>query len=186
MSYLLKGERQCQEEQVEEENQRCQKLQKAVKVVVGSKDIEKWIRQVVAKTHKASGAAICPFAKRTLEDRKIQITPAKVDVLDQIDLCCDLFNSLALDIVILYFTDQITERKLSDICKRAHKRNPDYAVMYDHPDNDGLHKGVQFSYQKAPLIFIQDLNKLKDAQSKLSKTDYYRVWGLDVDSDMFY
>ena len=171
---------------MEEENQRCQKLQKAVKVVVGSKDIEKLIRQVVAKTHKASGAAICPFAKRTLEDRKIQITPAKVDVLDQIDLCCDLFNSLALDIVILYFTDQITERKLSDICKRAHKRNPDYAVMYDHPDNDGLHKGVQFSYQKAPLIFIQDLNKLKDAQSKLSKTDYYRVWGLDVDSDMFY
>ena len=113
---------------MEEENQRCQKLQKAVKVVVGSKDIEKWIRQVVAKTHKASGAAICPFAKRTLEDRKIRITPAKVDVLDQIDLCCDLFNSLALDIVILYFTDQITERKLSDICKRAHKRNPDYAV----------------------------------------------------------
>jgi len=171
---------------VEEENQRCQKLQKAVKVVVGSKDIEKWIRQVVAKTHKASGAAICPFAKRTLADRKIQISMAKEDVLDQIDLCCDLFNSLALDIVILYFTDQITERKLSNICKRAHKQNPDYAIMYDHPTNDGLHKGVQFSYQKAPLLFIQDLNKLKDAQSKLSKTDYYRVWGLDVDSDMFY
>jgi hypothetical protein len=171
---------------VEEENQRCPKLQKAVRVVVGSKDIEKWIRQVVAKTHKASGAAICPFAKRTLEDRKIQITPAKTDVLDQIDQCCGLFVSLGLDVVILYFNNQITERQLASICKRAHKRNPDYAVMYDHPDNDGPHKGVQFSFQKAPLIFIQDLNKLKDAQSRLRKTSYYRDWGLDADGDMFY
>ena len=155
-------------------------------MAVGSKDIEKWIRQVVAKTHKASGAPVCPFAKRTLEDRKIQITPAKEDVLDQIDQCCGLFVSLGLDVVILYFTDEITERQLSSICKRAHKRNPDYAVMYDHPDNDGPHKGIQFSFQKAPLIFIQDLNKLKDAQSRLRKTSYYRDWGLDADGDMFY
>ena len=47
-------------------------------------------------------------------------------------------------------------------------------------------KGVQFSFQKAPLLFIQDLNKLRDAQRRLQKTDYYRVWGLDGDSDMFY
>ena len=155
-------------------------------MAVGSKDIEKWIRQVVAKTHKASGAAICPFAKRTLEDRKIQISMAKEDVLDQIDLCCDLFNSLNLDIVILYFTHEITERKLSNLCKRAHQQNPEFAIMYDHPDNNGLHKGVSFSFQKTPLIFIQDLNKLNDAQRRLQKTDYYRSWGLDDDSDMFY
>jgi len=149
------------------------------------KDIEKWIRQVVAKTHKASGAAICPFAKRTLADRKIQITPAKVAVFDQIDLCCNLFNSLALDIVILYFTDQITERKLSNICKRAHKQNPDYAIMYDHPDNDGLHKGVSFSYGKLPLIMIQDMAKLKQAQHKLKQSGYYEKWSIDS-FDQFY
>ena len=149
------------------------------------KDIEKWIRQVVAKTHKASGAAICPFAKRTLADRKIQITPAKVAVFDQIDLCCNLFNSLALDIVILYFTDQITERKLSNICKRAHKQNPDYAIMYDHPDNDGLHKGVSFSYGKAPLVMIQDMAKLKQAQHKLKQSGYYEKWSIDS-FDQFY
>ena len=149
------------------------------------KDIENWIRQVVAKTHKASGAAICPFAKRTLEDRKIQITPAKVAVFDQIDLCCNLFNSLALDIVILYFTDQITERKLSNICKRAHKQNPDYAIMYDHPDNDGLHKGVSFSYGKLPLIMIQDMAKLKQAQHKLKQSGYYEKWSIDS-FDQFY
>jgi hypothetical protein len=149
------------------------------------KDIEKWIRQVVAKTHKASGAAICPFAKRTLEDRKIQITPAKTDVLDQIDQCCGLFVSLGLDIVILYFTDEITERKLSNLCRRAHKNNPDYAIMYDHPDNDGLHKGVSFSYGRRPLVMIQDMAKLKQAQKKLKQSGYYEKW--DIDSfDQFY
>ena len=156
------------------------------KVAVGSKDIEDWIRQVVAKTHKASGAAICPFAKRTLEDGKIQIVPAKVDVYDQIDHCCNLFNIFHLDIVILYFNHKITEKKLSDLCKKAHKKNNKFAILYDHPDNKGLHKGVSFSFQKAPLLFIQDLNKLKDAQSRLQKTNYYRDWGLDADSDMFY
>jgi hypothetical protein len=154
-------------------------------VVDVGKDIEKWIRQVVAKTHKASGAAICPFAKRTLEDRKIQITPAKVDVLDQIDQCCGLFVSLGLDIVILYFTHEITERKLANLCRRAHKNNPDYAILYDHPDNDGLHKGVSFSYGKAPLIMIQDIAKLKQAQQKLERSGWYRKWGIDK-MDQFY
>jgi hypothetical protein len=173
---------------VEEENQRClaKSLQVEKKVDVGSKDIEKWIRQVVAKKHKTSGATICPFAKKTVEDRKIQITMAKEDVLDQIDNCCGLFNIFHLDIVILYFNNEITERKLSNICKKAHQANPDYAIMYDHPYNNKKIKGVQFSFQKAPLLFIQNLNKLRDAQRRLQKTDYYRTWGLDADSDMFY
>lgn len=149
------------------------------------KDIEKWIRQVVAKTHKASGATICPFAKRTLEDRKIQISPAKVDVLDQIDHCCGLFNIFHLDIVILYFTRKIAEPKLSKICEQAHKRNPEFAIMFDHPTNNGLHKGVSFSYGKAPLIMIQGLAKLKQAQQKLKKSGYYDKW--DIDSfEQFY
>lgn len=155
------------------------------KVAVGSKDIEDWIRQVVAKTHKASGAAICPFAKRTLEDGKIQIVPAKVDVYDQIDHCCNLFNIFHLDIVILYFNYEITEAKLAKVCKQAHQSHPDYAIMYDHPDNDGLHKGVSFSYGKAPLIMIQGMAKLKQAQEQLKKSGYYGKW--DIDSfEQFY
>ena len=109
------------------------------------KDIEKWIGQVVAKKHKESGATICPFAKKTLQDRKIQITMAKKDVLSQINHCCGLFNVFHLDIVILYLEQPITEKKLSNLCQKAHKQNPKFAIMYDHPENDGLHKGVSFS-----------------------------------------
>ena len=155
------------------------------KVAVGSKDIEKWIGQVVAKKHKASGATICPFAKKTLEDRKIQITVAKEDVLSQIGHCCSLFNIFNLDIVILYFTHKITEKKLAEVCRRAHQLNPTYAIMYDHPANNGLHKGVSFSYGKAPLIMIQGMAKLKQAQEKLKESGYYEKW--DIDSfEQFY
>ena len=154
-------------------------------MAVGSKDIEKWIGQVVAKKHKASGAAICPFAKKTLEDRKIQIAVAKKDVLGQINHCCSLFNIFHLDIVILYFDHKITEKKLAGICKKAHRKNPLFAIMYDHPANNGLHKGVSFSYGKAPLIMIQGMAKLKQAQQKLKKSGYYKKW--DIDSfDQFY
>ncbi len=149
------------------------------------KDIEKWIGQVVAKKHKASGATICPFAKKTLEDRKIQITMAKKDVLSQIDHCCGLFNIFHMDIVILYLEQSITEKKLSNLCHKAHKQNPKFAIMYDHPDNDGLHKGVSFSYGKLPLIMIQDLEKLKQAQKILKQSGYYQKW--DIDSfEQFY
>jgi len=147
-------------------------------VAVGSKDVEDWIRQVVAKTHKASGAAICPFAERALKDRKVQVVPAKVDVLAQVAQCCDLFNSLALDVVVLYFNYEITERKLSGLCRQCNHLSPNFAVMYDHPDNDGKHKGVSFSFGKAPLLFIQDMGKLKKAQQTLKKTGYYKAWGI--------
>ena len=110
---------------------------------------------------------------------------AKKDVLDQIVHCCSLFNIFNLDIVILYFTDKITEKKLSQLCKTAHKQNPMFAIMYDHPDNNGLHKGVSFSYGKAPLIMIQGMAKLKQAQQKLRESGYYEKW--DIDSfDQFY
>ena len=150
-----------------------------------SKLIENWIRGQVAKVYKKTGKAICPFAKKTLEDRKIQITMAKENVLDQIVHCCSLFNIFNLDIVILYFTDKITETKLKNICKRAHQQNPLFAIMYDHPANNGLHKGVSFSYGKAPLIMIQGMAKLKQAQEKLKQSGYYEKW--DIDSfEQFY
>lgn len=152
---------------------------------VGSKDIEKWIGQVVAKKHKASGKAICPFAERVLQDKKIQITNAKDDVLAQINHCCSLFNIFHMDVIVLYFNHKITEKKLADICKKAHTKNKTFAVMYDHPDNDGTHKGVSFSFGKAPLIFIQDLAKLKHAQQEMEQNGYYKAWGIK-DYTQFY
>lgn len=152
---------------------------------VDSKDVETWIREKLTKKHTASGKAICPFAKKTLETKSFQIVPAKTDIVGQVGHCCSIFDILGLDIVIFYIQFAITEKRLSNLCARAHEHNPNYAIMYDHPDNAGLHKGVQFSYQKCPLVFIQKLDKLKQAQQQLGKSGYYEAWGLD-DSEQFY
>jgi len=32
---------------------------------------------------------------------------------------------------------------------------------------------------------MQEYRKLKNAQTQLKKTDYYRAWGLEDDQDMF-
>ena len=153
---------------------------------VSSKDVYDWIRTKISKTNPKIGKAICPFAKASLETKAIQVVPGKSNLVDQIDHCCNLFNSLALDIVIIYVQYTIKEKQLSKIVSKAHKKNSNYAIMYDHPDNDGLHQGVSFSFGKCPLIMIQSLSKLKDAQSKLRRTSYYQSWGLDPNDDMLY
>ena len=152
---------------------------------VSSKDVYDWIKGHVAKKNPKTGKAVCPFAARTIKERSLYVLPAKVDVVDQIGHCCGLFAPFHFDIVILYIRYKITEKRLSDLCRQAHQNNPNFAILYDHPSNKGLHKGVQFSFQKAPLIMIQDLSKLKDAQQQLRTTGYYDAWGLD-DLDMFY
>ena len=110
-----------------------------------SKLIENWIRGQVAKVYKKTGKAICPFAKKTLQDKTIQITKAKVDLLEHIIHCCHMVPIFRLDIVVLYIDYKISEQRLATICKQAHNNKLHMAIMYDHPDNKGLHKGVSFS-----------------------------------------
>ena len=155
-------------------------------VRISSKDVYDWIREKISKTNPTVGKAICPFAKTSLKTKAIQVVPGKSNLVDQIDHCCNLFDSLALDCVVIYVQYKITEKQLSKICERAHKNNPNFAVLYDHPDNDGKHKGVSFSFGKCALIMIQKLEQLKQAQKKLQKTDWYRAWGLNPNDAMFY
>jgi hypothetical protein len=155
-------------------------------VRVSSKDVEDWIEQVVSKKNPKVGERICPYAEKTLKAKAIQIVPGKSNLVDQIRHSCSIFSALALECVIIYIQYKISEKELARICAKGHQSNPNFAVLYDHPDNAGLHKGVSFSFGKCPLIFIQPLKELKDAQSKLRRTSYYKRWGLDSDNDMFY
>jgi len=154
-------------------------------VAVGSKDIEDWIRGQVAKKNKKTQQAICPFAEATLKNKKVAIIPSKDDVLVQVNQLCDIFSALNYDVVIIYFNVKVSETKLQTICNNAHKRRPNVAVMYDHPINNGKHRGVNFSFGKAPLIFIQSLPKIKQGQKLLERSGYYKAWGIK-DYTQFY
>lgn len=147
------------------------------------KDIVKWISNVIGKKHKASGIAPCPFASKVIKDKTYEIIQAKVDLVKQVTHLCDIIDIFKLDIIIVYCSNAITENKLKKICNSIQKDKPHAAIMYDHPDNDGLVAGMQFSYQKCPLIMIQPMDKLKAAQKTLrEKTDWYQKVG---NEDMF-
>jgi hypothetical protein len=151
---------------------------------IDSKQVEDWIRQIGEKVEK-TGHPICPYAKKSIQQKSIQIQNARHNVLDQCLQYCDLFGALGLDAVVIYFNYPISEKKLSNLARRVHRLRSNFAVLYDHPKNKGLHKGIQFSFQKAPLLIMQEYRKLKHAQTQLKKTDYYRAWGLEHDQDMF-
>jgi len=168
---------------VEEELPKAKKVEEESKPI-DSKQVEDWIRQIGEKVAK-TGFPICPYVKKSIQQKSIQIQPARHNVLDQCLQYCDLFGTLGLDAVVIYFNYPISEKKLSNLARRVHKLRSHFAVLYDHPKNKGLHKGIQFSFQKAPLLIMQEYRKLKNAQTQLKKTDYYRAWGLEDDQDMF-
>jgi hypothetical protein len=161
-------------------------MPQATKRKISSKDVYEWIRTKISTRNSKTGKAICPFAKATLETEAIQVVHGKPNLVDQINHCCNLFDTLALDCVVIILQHTITESALAKLCNQAHKNNAQFAILYDHPDNKGLHKGVSFSFGKAPLIMIQRLKQLKNAQRQLQKTDYYESWGLDPNDSMFY
>ena len=89
------------------------------------------------------------------------------------------------DIVVLWIDYKISEKRLASICQQAHHNKLHMAIMYDHPLNKGLHKGVSFSYKRKPLVMIQPLEKLKKAQQQLKKTGWYEAWDIE-DFEQFY
>jgi hypothetical protein len=156
-----------------------------VKKNVNKKEVYDWIRTKISKRNPKVGKAICPYAKTTLETEKIEIVYGKPNLVDQINHCCNLLNTFALDCIIILIQHKITEAQLSKVCKTAQIKNPYRAIMYDHPTNDGKHCGVSFSFGKAPLIMIQDLAKLKKMQKIYKAQGWYDAWNIK-DTSQFY
>ena len=147
------------------------------------KDILSWINNDIGKKHKSSGVAPCPFASKAVKDKTYKIVKAKDNLVEQVDTLCSVIDIFKLDIVIVHLDNGIAEAKLKKICNSIQKKKNNVAIMYDHPDNDGLVAGMQFSYQKCPLIMIQPMDKLKRAQKSLrQKTNWYEIVG---NEDMF-
>jgi len=170
---------------VEENHQwpKRKKIKSLVEEENRKKDIVKWISNVIGKKHKASGIAPCPFANKVIKDKTYEIIKAKTDLAKQVTHLCDIIDIFKLDIIIVYCDNTVIEKNLKKICNSIQKNKPHTAVMYDHPTNNGLVKGMQFSYQKCPLVMIQPMKKLKAAQKTLrKKTNWYQIVG---NEDMF-
>jgi len=150
-------------------------------------NIRKWIESLSIPQPK-TGVPICPFAKKALMEKKVMIKSAQTPVIKHIKRECEYLIQEDMDVIVLYLNHKVPEPILEQIIHdlQPYAEAMDCALMYDHTDNDGLCNGVQMSYGKNSLIFIQRLSRLKQAQEWLrDKSNWYDVYS-DPDDDRFY
>jgi len=139
------------------------------------KDLEEWIEKVIQPREEIGGIAICPFAKKGKENRKIFSTNIDQDpeafMINYIQLTSDF------DLIVFYNHDCIlTNDDLLRIIDNLQSFLPDMILLKDHPEKPGYINGVYTGNGKYPTILVQPRDKLNDAREKLKKTKYYDYW----------
>ena len=153
-----------------------------------TQDIISWSKNFLEKPNKdLGGKPVCPFAKKTREDNKLQIVEIK-ESKDFLNKVVDECKSFGInDVVIVACNDMtITSDELSDYVHALNKvfvRDEVYLIA-SYPDDEVI--GFLESEEFEPdndfyMVLIQSYQKLEDGSSSLSKTDYYEHW-----SDEYY
>ena len=153
-----------------------------------TQDIISWSKNFLEKPNKdLGGKPVCPFAKKTREDNKLQIVEIK-ESKDFLNKVVDECKSFGInDVVIVACNDMtITSDELSDYVHALNKVfvRDDVYLIASYPDDEVI--GFLESKEFEPdndfyMILIQSYQKLEDGSSSLSKTDYYEHW-----SDEYY
>ena len=153
-----------------------------------TQDIISWSKNFLEKPNKdLGGKPVCPFAKKTREDNKLQIVEIK-ESKDFLNKVVDECKSFGInDVVIVACNDMtITSDELSDYVHALNKVfvRDDVYLIASYPDDEVI--GFLESEEFEPdndfyMILIQSYQKLEDGSSSLSKTDYYEHW-----SDEYY
>ena len=153
-----------------------------------TQDIISWSKNFLEKPNKdLGGKPVCPFAKKTREDNKLQIVEIK-ESKDFLNKVVDECKSFGInDVVIVACNDMtITSDELSDYVHALNKVfvRDDVYLIASYPDDEVI--GFLESEEFEPdndfyMVLIQSYQKLEDGSSSLSKTDYYEHW-----SDEYY
>lgn len=140
------------------------------------KNIIEWVQRISAKRDELGGFAICPFAKKALEDKKIFWSYITYEPIEYI---CRYMESINTEYeVVLFFNlgKNLTDKDCCDIIKELNKRFSEITFLKDHPDNPGYIQGLSTSNGEYPIILAQPKTELNRARQKLSKTGYYKYW----------
>jgi len=135
-----------------------------------------WIDNFVTKHNYMFGGIPCPYARKAMKDKT-------VDIRESTNIQLDLHRLLKwddkLEAVILHAdTNLMTSEELS-----LHVRFwnhtamlKDIVALEDHPDDPEIVKGVKMNYGKGILVIVQRLSKLNQASDKLAEMGYYDDW----------
>jgi hypothetical protein len=142
------------------------------------KNLISWIGRISNKENKLGGFAICPFAKKALEDNSVYFYYIDCDPIKQITTYIDGISSNMNYEVILFYD---IEKKLSDddcvdIINKLNSKYDNIIFLKDHPDNPGFINGMNTGNGEYPIIIAQPKEKLLEYREALKNTSYYDIW----------
>ena len=139
------------------------------------KNIIDWVNDISKSRKELGGFAVCPFAKKAMNDKKVfwsYIGPEpEAYILRYIEATPDFE-------VIVFFNlgKSLTDDDLKSIISKLQAKRNDMIFLKDHPDNPGFISGVNTSNGEYPAVLVQPRAKLVEAREKLLRTDYYNYW----------
>ena len=136
-----------------------------------------WIDNFVTQHNDTFGGVPCPYARKAMRDKTVDIRETK-------NLKVDLFNLMYWDTgkeaVILHCDKSLyTVEELSSIVDTYNQHAGlfcNLVALEDHPDDPEIVKGVKMNFGKAILVIVQELDKLTEASNKLKAQGYYDDW----------
>jgi hypothetical protein len=149
------------------------------------KNVIDWIKRISKKKDELGGFAICPFAKKAFEEKKVFWSyigyETEAYILRYIEATPDDF-----EVIIFYnLSKNLTNEDLLSIIAKLQEKMPDMVFLKDHPDNPGFINGVNTSNGEYPTILVQPRNKLEESRNKLLKTKYYDHWSEEYKKEIF-
>lgn len=147
-------------------------------------NLRKWIDKVIKKRPEIGGMAICPFAKKGVEEKKVYFYSMTGDPKDFILKCVD--NVMHFELIAFYDeTKTLTDDGLKCIIEDLQKIRHHMIFLKDHPDSPGYIKGLYTGNGEYPVILVQPRDKLESAREKLKKTNYYDFWSEEYKKEIW-
>lgn len=155
-----------------------------------TQDIITWSKNFIEKPNKdLDGMPVCPFAKKTRQDDKLNIIEVKQskDFLNEVVDQAKSFGKY--DVVIIACDDMyISADELNDYIHALNKVfvRDDVYLIASYPDDEVVDFLESEDFQPDNdfyMVLIQSYQKLEDGSSSLRKTKYYEHWSNDYYED---
>jgi hypothetical protein len=150
------------------------------------KNLVDWIKRISEAKDELGGFAICPYAKKALEDNKIFWSFIGYEAEEYISRYVEHTNIEGYEVIVFYnLSKNLTNDDCTTIVNNLNKKFDDVIFLKDHPNSPGYIAGLYTGNGEYPIILAQPKDKLIEARNKLRRTKYYRYWSQEYKKEIW-
>ena len=131
--------------------------------------IESWVNNDLSVVDKDTGFAPCPFAKRAMQDGKLNIIDCDGDLWEQVAKQCKDFDDNYSVVICLEEYPMQTYEEVEAACMAMNE-------WFSLNKMDVWLLAFQTDFT---MVFVQKLSELNEASQKLEKMGYYEHYNRD-------